>query len=203
MVDKENQKQQHDPMIEDKTTNNDIDNEALEQETTDTESEAPEGLTDQAEHEDSPEENPAEAALSEAKDRYLRLYAEFENFRRRTAKERLDLIKTASEDLVSALLPVLDDFERSLHIFKENEAVSPMYEGVQLVYQKMSKILEQKGLKRMDIPQGSDFDSEYHEAVVQTPAASEELKGKIVDVIEQGYFLGDKVLRYAKVVIGS
>ena len=138
-----------------------------------------------------------------AKDKYLRLFAEFENFRRRTARERLDLIKTASEGVLSDLLPVIDDFERSLQIFKGNEAVAPMYGGIRLVHNKLIKVLEQKGLKAMNVAVGSDFDSEYHEAVVQTPAPSEELKGKIVDVIEQGYFLGDKVLRYAKVVIGS
>lgn len=138
-----------------------------------------------------------------AKDKYLRLFAEFENFRRRTAKERLELITTASEGVIGDLLPVVDDFERSLQIFKENEAVTPMYEGIQLVHGKLIKVLEQKGLKAMDVAVGSDFDSEYHEAVVQTPAPSEDLKGKVVDVIDKGYFLGDKVLRYAKVVIGS
>ena len=141
--------------------------------------------------------------VSAAKDKYLRLFAEFENFRRRTAKERLDLVKTAGEGVISDLLPIVDDFERSLQIFKDNEAVAPMYEGIQLVHGKLTKVLEQKGLKAMEVSTGSDFDSEYHEAVVQTPAPSEELKGKVVDVIDKGYFLGDKVLRYAKVVIGS
>lgn len=138
-----------------------------------------------------------------AKDKYLRLFAEFENFRRRTAKERLDLIKTAGEGVITELLPVADDFERSLQIFKDNEAVAPMYEGIRLVHGKLTKALAQKGLEVMDVQVGSDFDPEYHEAVVQTPAPSEELKGKVVDVIDKGYFLGDKVLRYAKVVIGS
>ena len=138
-----------------------------------------------------------------AKDKYLRLFAEFENFRRRTAKERLELIKTAGEGVIAELIPVVDDFERSLQIFKDNEAVAPMYEGIQLVHGKLTKVLAQKGLKPMEVEVGSDFDPEYHEAVVQTPAPSEELKGKVVDVIDKGYFLGDKVLRYAKVVIGS
>lgn len=138
-----------------------------------------------------------------AKDKYLRLFAEFENFRRRTAKERLDLIKTAGEGVIAELIPVVDDFERSLQIFKENEAVAPMYEGIQLVHGKLTKALAQKGLKVMEVEVGNDFDPEYHEAVVQTPAPREDLKGKVVDVIDKGYFLGDKVLRYAKVVIGS
>jgi molecular chaperone GrpE len=144
-----------------------------------------------------------EEDLSAAKDKYLRLYAEFENYRRRTAKERLELVKTANEELISDLLPVVDDLERSLQIFEGREDVAPMYEGIQLVHHKFNKILTQKGLKVMEIGPGSDFDSEYHEAVAQTPAPEDKLKGKIVDVLEKGYFLGEKVLRYAKVVIGQ
>lgn len=144
-----------------------------------------------------------EEDLSAAKDKYLRLYAEFENYRRRTAKERLDLVKTANEELISDLLPVVDDLERSLQIFEGREDVAPMYEGIQLVHHKFNKTLTQKGLKVMEIGPGSDFDSEYHEAVAQTPAPEDKLKGKIVDVLEKGYFLGEKVLRYAKVVIGQ
>ena len=208
MVDKEDQNQQ-DSMTEDKTRNEDAEQDVQENSSNGSEqSTNPFDKPDVAEEttsgeEEIPQTEDSDAAIAEAKDKYLRLFAEFENFRRRTAKERLDLIKTASEDIVSALLPVVDDFERSLDIFKENDAVAPMYEGIQLVYQKLLKILEQKGLTRMDVAQGSEFDSEYHEAVVQTPAPSEELKGKVVDVIESGYFLGEKVLRYAKVVIGS
>ena len=202
MVDKENQNSQE-SMTDDKTTNDEIEPSASEVEETETEgSKNPFETAEEENAEEVKEEDPS-IAVAEAKDKYLRLYAEFENYRRRTAKERLDLIKTASEDIMSALIPVIDDFERSLDIFKENEAVAPMYEGIQLVHQKMVKILEQKGLSRMEVGPGSDFDSEYHEAVVQTPAPSEELKGKVVDVIESGYFIGEKVLRYAKVVIGS
>ena len=210
MVNKEDQNQQ-DSMTEDKTRNEDVEQDipenssnGSEQRTTPFDESEPDVAEETvSEDEEINQAESSDTALAEAKDKYLRLFAEFENFRRRTAKERLDLIKTASEDIVSALLPVVDDFERSLEIFKENEAVAPMYEGIQLVYQKMLKILEQKGLTRMNVAQGSEFDSEYHEAVVQTPAPSEELKGKVVDVIESGYFLGEKVLRYANVVIGS
>ena len=159
-------------------------------------------LTDEAAEQEDPVAQ-LQSEVGEAKDKYLRLFAEFENFRRRTAKERLELVTTASEGVIGDLLPIVDDFERSLQIFKDNEAVAPMYEGIQLVRGKLTKVLEQKGLKAMDVAVGSDFDSEYHEAVVQTPAPSEDLKGKVVDVIDKGYFLGDKVLRYAKVVIGS
>ncbi len=202
MVDKENQNLQ-DSMTDDKATNEEIEHDISEEETNETENSKNPFEEEVEEKEREVEEEDPKIAVAEAKDKYLRLYAEFENYRRRTAKERLDLIKTASEDIMSALIPVIDDFERSLDIFKENESVAPMYEGIQLVHQKMAKILEQKGLTRMEVEQGSDFDSEYHEAVVQTPAPSEELKGKVVDVIESGYFIGEKVLRYAKVVIGS
>ena len=203
MVDKKNQNPQ-DPMTEDKTANEEVERDIAEENEVKNSANPFEELEEEKEEkEQETEEVNVSVALTAAKDKYLRLYAEFENYRRRTSKERLELVKTASGDIMSALLPVIDDFERSLDIFKENEAVAPMYEGIQLVHQKMIKILEQKGLTRMDVAQGSDFDSEYHEAVVQTPAPSEELKGKVVDVIESGYFLGEKVLRYAKVVIGS
>ncbi len=166
----------------------------------------------QAEHKDAPEMPEhnqqdqvaeLEEELAASKDKYLRLYAEFENFRRRTAKERLDLTKTANESLLADLLPVVDDFERAMKVFQDDENAAPLYEGIKLVRNKFMKILEQKGLTSMDLKTGGDFDAEYHEAIAQTPAPEENLKGKIVDVIEQGYFLGEKVLRHAKVVIGS
>ncbi|MEK6478205.1 nucleotide exchange factor GrpE [Catalinimonas sp. 4WD22] len=144
-----------------------------------------------------------EEEVSAAKDKYLRLYAEFENYRKRTSKERLDLVKTANEELILDLLTVVDDLERSLQIFENKEEVAPMYEGISLVSQKFHKVLTQKGLKPMEVGPGNDFDSDYHEAVAQTPAPEDKLKGKIVDVVEKGYFLGEKVLRYAKVVIGQ
>jgi molecular chaperone GrpE len=138
----------------------------------------------------------------ELKEKYLRLYSEFENYRRRTAKERLELIKTASEDVIQQMIPVLDDFERAIKA-EEKETGEKTIEGRQLIYNKMVKILASKGLKSMDDLVGKDFDAEMHEAITQIPAPSEELKGKIVDVIERGYLLGDKVVRYAKVVIGN
>ncbi len=144
------------------------------------------------------------AENQELKEKHLRLYSEFENYRRRTAKERLDLISTASEELIKDLLPVLDDFERAFKASgnKENrEGVAD--EGIRLIYNKMSKILGSKGLKPMEGLIGEPFDAEKQEAITQIPAPSEEFKGKIVDVVEQGYLLGDKVIRYAKVVIGK
>ncbi len=144
-----------------------------------------------------------ELQLSEAKDKYLRLFAEFENFRKRTAREKQELVKTASSDVLLEILPILDDFERSLEIFRDNEAVKPMYEGIELVHSKLLKALEGQGLKVMDVEKGTEFDSEFHEAIAQSPAPEPGLKGKVIDVVDQGYFIGDKVLRFAKVVTGS
>lgn len=142
--------------------------------------------------------------LAESKDKYLRLYSEFENYRRRTAKEKLEMVQTASEDLMVALLPVLDDFERAEKSFAdENTDLKAVKEGVLLVYNKFKKALEQKGLTAMEGKEGMDFDADYHEAITQIPAPKKNLKGKVVDVIEKGYLLKDKVIRYAKVVIGN
>ncbi len=153
--------------------------------------------------------------LQESKEKYLRLYAEFENYRRRTTKERADLIKGANEGLLKDLLPVVDDFERAQKsmeeilkidlegkegLFKEVEI---MKQGIQLIYNNLLKILMQKGLTPMESSVGKPFDVELHESIAQFPAPSEELKGKVIDEIEKGYYLGDKVIRFAKVVIGS
>lgn len=143
------------------------------------------------------------AELDESKDKYLRLYSEFENFRRRTAKEKLDLVKTANEDLITALLPVIDDFERAEKSMGEEADVKAITEGMQLIANKFKGILEQKGLKVMDSEPGIDFDTEIHDAITQIPAPDKKLKGKVVDVVEKGYFLGEKVIRFAKVVTGQ
>ncbi|MEQ8242729.1 MAG: nucleotide exchange factor GrpE [Fulvivirga sp.] len=142
--------------------------------------------------------------LAESKDKYLRLYSEFDNFRRRTAKEKLDLVQTATEDLMIALIPVLDDFERAEKSFDEKETdIKAVKDGVNLVHNKFRKILEQKGLLVMQGKQGMDFDPDFHEAITQIPAPKKNLKGKVVDIIEKGYLLKEKVVRYAKVVIGN
>ncbi|MFD2033184.1 nucleotide exchange factor GrpE [Belliella marina] len=141
--------------------------------------------------------------VQELKDKYLRLYSEFENYRRRTSKERLDLIKTASQDLLAEIIPVVDDFERAFKASENEEDVSKVREGNQLVFQKFQRILESKGLKPMEGLVGEPFDAETQEAITQIPAPSEEMKGKVIDVVEKGYTLGDKVVRYAKVVIGA
>ena len=143
------------------------------------------------------------AELAEMKDKYIRLMAEFENFRRRTAKERLELSRTATQDLMSELLPVLDDMERARQAMEETKEVEAMQQGLELVFHKMKSVVQQKGLKAIEINPGDEFDSDFHEAVTQIPAPSDDLKGKIVDVIEKGYILNDKVIRYAKVIIGA
>ena len=143
----------------------------------------------------------AEEELSEMKDKYLRLYSEFDNFRRRTSKERLDLIKTANEDMMAALLPVMDDLERAKMAMENATDVNAMKEGLELVFGKLTNVLQQKGLKPMQA-KGQPFDADIHEAITQTPAG-DEMKGKVVDEIEKGYYLNDKVIRFAKVVIGA
>lgn len=143
------------------------------------------------------------ADLVESKDKYLRLYSEFENFRRRSAKEKLDLVQSANQELVGDLLPVLDDLERALLNSKDVDKSDSLKEGMELIYNKFKRILEQKGVKVMDIKEGSEFDPEIHEAITQIPAPKDNLKGKIVDVIEKGYYLHEKVVRFAKVVVGS
>lgn len=138
--------------------------------------------------------------LSESKDKYLRLYSEFDNFRRRTAKEKLDLMQTAGEKIIYELLPVLDDFERAGQSAEASEET--VQEGLKLISQKLAKILQGQGLKEMETPEGTGFDPELHEAITHIPA-DDKFKGKIVDTIEKGYFLAEKVIRHAKVVTGS
>ncbi|MEJ2113714.1 MAG: nucleotide exchange factor GrpE [Flavobacteriaceae bacterium] len=153
------------------------------------------------------EEQTVEEKLQEEikveKDKFLRLFAEFENYKRRTAKERIELFKTANEDLMLVMLPVLDDFERALNHIEEDKEAEELYKGVVLIYQKLLTTLEQKGLSPIKVSKGDAFNADDHEAVTQIPAPSKDLKGKIIDVIEKGYKLGDKVIRFPKVVIGQ
>ena len=136
------------------------------------------------------------AELEEAKNKYLYLMSDFNNFRRNSAKDRNELVATAGRDVLAAMLPVLDDFDRA-------DANGGLTEGTQLIYQKLLSTLQTKGLKAMEIEAGSDFDDTHQEAIAKIPAPSEDLKGKIVDVVDKGYFVGDKILRHAKVVIGE
>ncbi len=140
--------------------------------------------------------------LAELKDKYLRLYADFENYRRRTAKEKLDLISNANEGVLKALIPVVDDFERAMQSIQTTEDVDAVKEGVELIYNKLFKTLEGKGLKPM-VSKGEPFDADLHESVTQFPAPSDDMKGKVIEEIEKGYYLNDKVIRFAKVIVGS
>lgn len=142
------------------------------------------------------------AELAEMKDKYLRLFAEFDNYKRRTSKERMDLLKTANQEMVVALLPVVDDFERARQAMQKTEDVTSVKEGVDLINHKLTSILQQKGLKPMEAV-GTTFDPELHEAITQVPAPDESQKGKVIDEVEKGYLLNDKVIRFAKVVIGA
>lgn len=138
---------------------------------------------------------------AELKDKYLRLFAEFDNYKKRTVKEKLDMMKTASANTMQALLPILDDFDRAKKIAEDDKTTEVFSDGVNLVYQKLYGTLKTKGLKPMDST-GEVFDPELHEAITEIPAPTEDLKGKIVDTVERGYFLNDKIIRHAKVVVG-
>ena len=143
-----------------------------------------------------------EDQLNLEKDKFLRLFAEFENYKRRTAKERIELFSTASEEVMISLLPILDDFDRaSVEIEKDKE--NEILKGVLLIKNKLFDSLKSKGLNMIDVNKGDEFNADDHEAVTQIPAPSKDLQGKIIDVIEQGYKLGEKVIRYPKVVIGK
>ena len=143
-----------------------------------------------------------DAELVDLKDKYLRLAAEFENYKRRTTKERIELFKTASQELMVALLPVLDDFERARNATAVTTDANAVRESIDIIQSKLNKALQHKGLTAMEA-KGGDFDAELHEAITQIPAPSDDLKGKIVDEVEKGYYLGDKVIRHAKVVLGQ
>jgi len=139
--------------------------------------------------------------VNELNDKYLRLYSEFDNFRKRTLKEKIDLSRTASEDVIKELLPVLDDFDRAMAAMQSTDQIEAVKEGVQLIHAKMKAIFASKGLQEIRSI-GEDFNTDYHEAITSIPAPSEELKNKVVDEIQKGYLLHDKVIRFSKVVTG-
>ena len=140
--------------------------------------------------------------LDTEKDRSLRLFAEFENYKKRTSRERIELFKTASQDVMTSLLPVMDDFDRALKEMEKGDA-DGLLKGVELISNKLRETLRAKGLEPIETNQGDVFDAEIHEAVTQIPAPDKKMKGKVIDVLEKGYTLGEKVIRYPKVVIGQ
>ncbi len=155
--------------------------------------------TETVEKEDKPT---AEELLAQEKDKFLRLFAEFENYKKRTTKERIELFKTASQELMTALLPVMDDFDRGLNEIKKSED-DTLLKGMELIYNKFKNTLNLKGLKVIEAAAGDAFNSDEHDAITQIPAPSDDMKGKIIDVVEKGYTLGDKVIRHPKVVVGQ
>ena len=148
------------------------------------------------------DEDKLKAEATEWQNKYLRLYAEFDNFKRRTSKERLELLQIAGKDVIVDLLPVLDDFERAQKSMETATDIIAVKEGVKLVHHKLKGILNQKGLKEMESI-GNEFDAEIHEGITSIPAPSANMKGKVLDELEKGYFLNDKVIRFAKVIIGA
>jgi molecular chaperone GrpE len=149
------------------------------------------------------EELTAEEVLQAEKDKFLRLFAEFENYKKRTSRERIELFKTAGQELMTSLLPIIDDFERALTHIEEDKETEELRKGVLLISQKFYNTLELKGLSKVETNAGDTFDAEIHEAITQIPAPSKDLKGKVIDCVEKGYKLGDKIIRYPKVVIGQ
>ena len=158
--------------------------------------------TEEKESEEEKKEPTAEEILAELQDRYLRLSAEYDNFRKRTLKEKIDLQKSANENLLNALLPVADDFDRALQSVDEAKEIKAVKEGLDLIYGKFNGFLAQQGIKEIEAANKA-FDTDLHEAITKIPAPSKKLKGKVVDVVQKGYFLNEKVLRFAKVVIGE
>ncbi|MCC6599369.1 MAG: nucleotide exchange factor GrpE [Crocinitomicaceae bacterium] len=148
------------------------------------------------------EEEKLRASVADWKDKYMRLVAEFDNYRKRNVKERIDLLASASGDVIKDLLPLLDDFERAIKANENLEDINVAKEGFDLIYKRLYRQLEGKGLKPIEST-GKPFDVDYHEAVTNIPAANEDLKGKVVDTVEMGYTLHDKVIRFAKVVVGT
>lgn len=181
---------------------NDIDNEFLDQENTEA---AKDLANEEMQRADDLQQqlDDTKAQLEKEKKEYLFLMAEFDNFRKRTLKEKSELIKNGGESALRGLLPVIDDFERSLAAINSSEDASAIKEGVELIYNKFVKYLEQNGVKPIDSAAGADFDTELHEAITAIPAPDESQKGKVIDTVQKGYTLHDKVLRHAKVVVGQ
>ena len=176
--------------------------ESQETETQETQKEGEEKKELTAEEKLEKELEDAQKEIDEQKDKYLRLSAEFDNFRKRTIKEKAELIKNGGEKAINAVLPILDDLERALQNMQKAEDVKAIYDGVELIYQKFLKNLHQEGLEKME-PVGQDFDTDFHEAIALVPASSEDQKGKVLDCVQTGYKLNEKVIRHAKVVVAQ
>ncbi|MEN8794271.1 MAG: nucleotide exchange factor GrpE [Flavobacteriales bacterium] len=189
------------------TSENENNEEFKEENATEETAQNPEASQEENQEESAPVIEKSELELAQeavllANDKYLRLYSEFDNFRKRTAKEKLDTIKSASEDVIKNMLPIVDDFKRAMvHNLEVNDA-DAIKQGFELIYNKLFNSLETKGLKKIEA-MGEVFNADIHEAITNIPAPSEDMKGKIMDVVEEGYYLGDKIIRFPKVVIGQ
>lgn len=161
-----------------------------------------EGQEETVEQTEISEEERLREDLGKEKDKFLRLFAEFENYKKRTSKERMDLFKTAGQEVIVSLLPVLDDFDRALKELSKSED-KEMFKGVQLISGKLNESLKSKGLQNVEVNVGDTFDAEVHEAITQIPAPNKKMKGKVIDVIEKGFKLGDRIIRHPKVVVGN
>lgn len=177
--------------------------EKIAEETSDnTENTQEENKEESAPKEEKTELEIAQEELQVANDKFLRLYSEFDNFRRRTAKEKLETIKSASEDVIKNMLPIVDDFKRAMAHNQEVEDAEAIKQGFELIFNKLYKTLETKGLKKIEA-MGEPFNADIHEAITNIPAPEENMKGKVVDVVEEGYYLGEKIIRFPKVVVGQ
>lgn len=161
-----------------------------------------EGVEGELEKDDDSELDTLKDQMEKEKDKFLRLFAEFENYKRRTSKERVEMFKTANQEVMAAMLPVLDDFDRALNEIRKAKDKN-LLKGVELIHNKLKETLKNKGLEAVKVEKGDAFDAELHEAITQIPAPTEKLKGKIVDVVESGYKLGERIIRYPKVVTGK
>ena len=191
-----------DQEYKDKEMEKDISNQEVENENVEAAEESVES-SENTENEPVESENDLlKAEVEKERNNFLRLFAEFENYKKRTSKERIELFSTANKELMTVLLPILDDFERGLKEI-EKSSDEALMQGMQLIYNKFKNTLSQKGLKEMEVKQGDTFDAEIHEAITQIPAPSKKLKGKIIDTVEKGYKLGETIIRYPKVVLGN
>ena len=180
----------------------DAEEEASEEETKSEEKEKPKKKKSRKAKKEAEEIEDLKLKNAELNDKFLRLFSEFDNFRKRTIRERIELTKTASEQVIIGMLPVLDDFDRALKALEETDNIDSFKEGINLIHNKFKSTLTAKGLQVMK-SKGETFDTDFHEAITEVPAPDEKMKGKIMDEVERGYLLGDKVIRYAKVVVGS
>lgn len=186
--------------MSEKEITEDFDEVANEEQTT----AVPENKADESENkqEEMTVEDELREDLAKEKDKFLRLFAEFENFKRRTSKERLELFKTAGQEIMVAMLPIMDDFDRALKELAKSDD-KEMFKGIELIRVKFRETLKSKGLEEVGTKQGDTFDAEVHDAITQIPAPNKKLKGKIVDVVEKGFKLGERIIRHPKVVVGN